>query len=264
MSIASCPTYTGVTGLSRVCYFDSNGKTYAQDDTLDVLPAAAPYGAMLVFQTDYIPREADVARGGADAAVQVWAAPYDVRSQTECCAEENAANLISAQTSVDSAHGAVVISVPDALPTGDQVAIGIDFGSLYRERLTPPGGGACDLPSPAACADVGLTSFWMRFYVGAAPAGLVTGPSGPDPATVPDGACLLSYNTALVSGDDCCYRKGAANTCNPRIQCNAASGSGCCLIYGTENTKSGQRCCLYADGGNVDGADECDQLLAAK
>jgi hypothetical protein len=78
------------------------------------------------------------------------------------------------------------------------------------------------------------------------------------------GACLLEYNTALASGDPCCYRKGGANTCNKAITCNEASGAGCCLIYGTDNTAGGERCCLYSDGGSVDSAAECAQLLSAR
>jgi hypothetical protein len=78
------------------------------------------------------------------------------------------------------------------------------------------------------------------------------------------GACLLEYNDALVSGDPCCYRQGEANRCNPGIACNEASGDGCCLIYGTQATSFGGRCCLYADGSPVDGAQECQQLLSAR
>jgi hypothetical protein len=260
MSIASCPTYPGVAGLLRACMFDGNGKTYAVDDDLDVLPAAPPYGGMFVFQAGYVPLEADVTRGGAEAPVKVYAAPYDVHSQTQCCAEDSPTNQIPAQTVLDSGHAALIISVPDAVPAGDQVAITLGFDSLYRSRLAPPSGGACDLPSADVCTYIDRTSFYMRFYVGSGPAWLAPA----DPAAVPDGACLLSYNTALVSGDDCCYRKGAANTCDTGIKCNDRSGAGCCLIYGTENTSHGQRCCLYANGGNVDGAEECDQLLAAQ
>jgi len=76
------------------------------------------------------------------------------------------------------------------------------------------------------------------------------------------GACLLSYNDALVSGDPCCYRQGGANTCDETIACNAQSGSGCCLIYGTEATAGGQRCCLYDGGQYGDDAAECRTLLA--
>jgi len=88
-----------------------------------------------------------------------------------------------------------------------------------------------------------------------------TGGQGSD--AIGKGACLLEYNTALASGDPCCYHEGGANTCNKAIVCNERSGAGCCLIYGTENTAGGERCCLYADGGQVDSAPECAKLLSS-
>jgi hypothetical protein len=264
LAIAKCPTYPGGAEISRACMFDSNGRTYAEDGTLYVFPAAPPYGAIFVFQPGYVPLAADVTSEGSGASVRVYAAPYDVGSGSQCCSEDSEANRISADTVLDG-NGALIISVPQIVPSGYQIAIILDFGSLYRSRLAPANGGPCDLPDQQACTYASASGFAMRFYVGSAPAGVLVPPGGsPDPAAVPDGACLLSYNTALVSGDDCCYRKGAANTCDTRIKCNDRSGAGCCLIYGTENTSNGQRCCLYADGGNVDGAEECDQLLAAR
>jgi len=258
---ADCPTYSGVPGLARACMFDSNGKTYAEDGTMYVFPADPPYGARFVFEADAIPAAADVATGPG-AAIGVFAAPYDVASPTQCCAEDSEANRIPADATID-ASGVLVISVANAVPVGYQIAIILDFGKLYRSRIAPANGGACDLPSAELCAEMASTGFAMRFYVGALPGSAV--PKGTDAGPVADGACLLSYNTALVAegADDCCYRKGGPNTCNTTIKCNERSGGGCCLIYGTENTTDGGRCCLYAGGGHVDGAEECAQLLAA-
>jgi hypothetical protein len=94
-------------------------------------------------------------------------------------------------------------------------------------------------------------------------AGCPSYPDSSDPTTSAGGACLLSYNTALVDGDPCCYRQGGKNQCDIGVTCNDRSGAGCCLIYGSEATEYGQRCCLYQDRGKVDGAAECSQLLAA-
>lgn len=77
-------------------------------------------------------------------------------------------------------------------------------------------------------------------------------------------ACLLEYNTALVTGDACCLYEKGANTCDTKIQCNERSGTGCCLIYGTSATVGGSRCCLYADGSYGDSPDECRSLLSAQ
>ena len=91
----------------------------------------------------------------------------------------------------------------------------------------------------------------------------------PTEASVRDaGACLLSYNSALVTGDPCCYREGAVNTCNTSIGCNDRAGRECCLLYASEGTQLGQTCCLYdnsgRDGKDVnDYASECQQLLSS-
>jgi len=257
----SCPNYPGMVEISAACMFDSNGKAYAEDGTLYVFPAAPPYGAKFMFKAGFTPRASDVTAQGADASIRVYAAPYNVASGSQCCSEDSEANRIEATTDL-SAKGELTITVSTPIPSGYQIAIILNFGSLYRSRLSPPDGGACDLPSQESCTYSSAGGFAMRFYVGSAPNGAV--PVNPiDPATVTAGTCLLAYNDALVSGDPCCYRKGGKNSCSPSVVCNDRSGGGCCLIYGTESTRYGGRCCLYADGGAVDGADECEQLLTA-
>lgn len=86
--------------------------------------------------------------------------------------------------------------------------------------------------------------------------------SSSDASDTSGGACLLFYNSALASGDPCCYRQNDTNTCDTSITCNEAAGEGCCLIYASQNTSGGQRCCLYVSGRYGDGASECKQLLA--
>ncbi|HEY5282456.1 MAG TPA: hypothetical protein VIM14_06680 [Polyangia bacterium] len=259
----SCPNYPGMVEISAACMFDSNGKAYAEDGTLYVFPAAPPYGAKFVFKAGFVPQASDVTAQGADASIGVYAAPYNVASGTQCCSEDSEANRIEATTDL-SAKGELTITVSTPIPSGYQIAIILDFGRLYRSRLSPPDGGACNLPSQESCTYSTAGGFAMRFYVGSVPGGTALQPTSPtDPATVAAGTCLLAYNDALVSGDPCCYRKGAKNSCNTMIACNDRSGAGCCLIYGTESTRYGGRCCLYADGGAVDGADECQQLLTA-
>ncbi len=258
-----CPTYSGVPGLARACMFDSNGKTYAEDGTLYAFPAAPPYGAMFVFTADAIPAAVDVTTAGSNASIGVFAAPYDVNGRTQCCAEDSEGNRISARATIDES-GVLTISIPSAVPTGYQIAITLNFGKLYASRISPPGGGACDLPNAEMCTQASSLGFAMRFYVEMLPSDVVPkGTSDASPAA--DGTCLLSYNTALVAdgASDCCYRQGGANTCDVAIKCNEVSGGDCCLIYGTESTSYGEHCCLYATGRNVDGAEECAQLLAA-
>jgi hypothetical protein len=259
---ANCPTYSDSAELARACMFDSNGKTYAVTGTMYAFPETPPYGAIFVFQPGWAPLPEDVTSDGPGAGIGVFAAAYDVGSGTQCCAEDNEANRIVATTALDE-NGVLTISVASAVPVGYQIAIILNYGGLYRHRLVPEAGEACNLPSKEVCKYAESTGFAMRFYVGVTPASVA--PRVPlDPSAVPEGACLLEYNSALASGDACCYRKGGANTCDVNVQCNERSGQGCCLVYGTENTSFGQRCCLYAERRNVDGAGECDQLLAAK
>jgi len=239
---------------------DSTGKTYRQDGTMYVLPASPPYGAMFVFKPGFLPLQSDIAdEEGASAAVKAYAAPYDVSSSTHCCSEDSEANRIPVAVTLDEL-GDLRIMVNDPVSSGYQIAIFLDYAALYRGRLSGANG-ACDLPSASVCSDAANTGFAMRFYVGTAPGTPTTRSDGG--SLVADGACLLSYNTALTDGDPCCYHKGAANTCNKAIVCNERSGAGCCLIYGTENTAGGERCCLYADGGQVDSAPECAKLLSS-
>ena len=83
------------------------------------------------------------------------------------------------------------------------------------------------------------------------------------------GACLIEYNDALTTGDLCCLTVGGANTCDLKTQCNAQSGSDCCLFYSTENTTLGQTCCRYSNNQaphGPDGSDitvPCNELLSS-
>lgn len=82
-------------------------------------------------------------------------------------------------------------------------------------------------------------------------------------AGTPDGACLLEYNDALVSGsaDACCATVNGENTCNLAILCNDKSGPDCCLIYATAVAAGGNACCLYAGGEKATNS-HCGALLS--
>lgn len=85
----------------------------------------------------------------------------------------------------------------------------------------------------------------------------------------PPGSCLIEYNGAFVSDPSaaCCVRVGGPNSCDLGIQCNAMSGSPCCLFYSTANTVLGEMCCRYSNGEPPragDGQDvsaACDELI---
>ena len=148
----------------------------------------------------------------------------------------------------------LLVTITDPVPVGDELRMGLYFGPLYKDLVDP-----CMLPDPAVCTQANNSSFGMGFDVGSGPGGQ---PPPSDAGPPPAGACLLEYNSALATGDACCYRQGGTNTCNRSTKCNDASGSGCCLIYGTENTAGGGRCCLYEGGQLGDDPTECSALLA--
>src|SRR5664279_1535558 len=119
-SVANCPEYPDSPELARACMFDSNGKTYAEDGTLYVLPAVPPYGAIFAFQPGYFPLPEDVIGVGPTAGVRAYAAPYDVQGRTQCCSEGSEANRIPVETVLDG-NGVLTISVTSDVSPGDQI-----------------------------------------------------------------------------------------------------------------------------------------------
>ena len=199
---AECPSY-GDTIVARACYVDATGNTYRQGDTLNVLTVTPPYTARLQFGNGYLPLNADLTTEGPSAAIQAFAANYDVSArQGHVTAEDYQTNRIPVQATL-SPDGFLSLVIADPIPSGYQVSITLDFGGLFRGRMTAASDGGCDLPDRQQCAYLANTGFVFRFYVGTLPA------SFPGTKTPPDagaGACLLEYNSALASGDPCCYQ----------------------------------------------------------
>jgi hypothetical protein len=258
---ASCPHYPQSAEMDRVCMIDSNGKTYPEDGTLWTFPAAPPYAVYYQFKPGYAPAEQDVDTTSDNPSVGVFAAPYQITPgrqslDSHCCAEDSLANRIPSHVML-TPSGGLLVAVTDAQPSGDQLAVTLSNGGLFKSRLNP-----CTLPDPSFCQWANNSGFAVRFYVGA---GGSPPPPPPDAGPPPAGACLLEYNDALVSAgaDTCCYRQGGTNNCHTITQCNDLSGAGCCLVYGTDNTAGGGRCCLYESGELGDDPTECQTLLAA-
>jgi hypothetical protein len=105
---------------------------------------------------------------GDDASVQVYAAVSDIH--TECPPESDPANRIAARASVTS-EGGVLVTVHDALASGTQVAVFLEYGALFRGRVAPPDGGSCTMPREREnlCIRAGSRGWGTRFYVGAGP-----------------------------------------------------------------------------------------------
>jgi len=260
--VASCPHYPQSTEMDRVCMIDSNGKTYPEDGTLWTFPAAPPYAVYYQFKPGYAPSAQDLDTTSDNPSIGVFAAPYVIDgngrqpTSAHCCAEDSLDNRIPSQVML-TPSGGLLVAVTDAQPSGDQIAVTLSYAGLYMGLVNP-----CTLPSPSFCQGVSNTGFAVRFYVGAGG----TPPRPPsDGGQPPAGACLLEYNDALVAAgaDTCCYRQGGTNNCHGITQCNDLSGAGCCLVYGTENTAGGGRCCLYESGDLGDDPTECQGLLAA-
>jgi hypothetical protein len=258
--VASCPHYPQSTEMDRVCMIDSNGKTYPEDGTLWTFPAAPPYAVFFQFKPGYTPAEQDLDTTSDDPSIGVFAAPYQISggrqsSSTHCCAEDSLANRIPSHVGL-TPSGGLLVAVTDAQPSGDQLAVTLSNGGLFKSRINP-----CTLPDQSFCQRANSSGFAVRFYVGAGG----TPPPPPDSGQPPAGACLLEYNDALVpaGADTCCYRQGGTNGCHTITQCNDLSGAGCCLVYGTENTAGGGRCCLYESGELGDDPTECQALLVA-
>ena len=170
LMVADCQTY-GSLEMDRACVVDSDGQSYslaASGDTgrMIVSSLTPPYGVYFLFTDRYTPLAADISTTGEDASVQVYAAPYNVQS-SPCCSESDQANRIAARASL-TPEGGLLVTVHDALPSGTQVAVILTYSALYRSRITPAGGGSCDLPDDL-CATVAARGWAARFYVGASP-----------------------------------------------------------------------------------------------
>jgi hypothetical protein len=266
-TIGRCDSRDSGPPVDRACTIDSGGRTYTEDGRLNVLPATPPYAAYIVFDPGYVPFREDITTDGAQPSIEAWACPSTVLGWPSCSAFDETNRIPSVASGTE--EGGLLITIRNAVPEGSLVTIQLDFGALFRGRLSSSAAnGHCDLPSASFCAGAGTTGYAFRFYVGTAPSGpeadgASPAPPPPDTGQAPGGACLLSYNTALASGDPCCYHQGGRNSCDQGVRCNDRSGAACCTIYASENTKNGQRCCRYEGGGSVDGADECNDLLGA-
>jgi hypothetical protein len=232
--------------LDRACVFDSNGKKYAPDAKQGL--SNVPYfGVALHFAPAYAPQPADVTTDGPNSAIQAFA-NTDGRPEWGATPDR-----IRVQTHWIDNNLGLIVAVVDPVPNSYYITIGLDYAVMYRSRLSPN----CNASEPELgqfCGGVrGGPSFQFRVV---APQQAETNPTA-------NGTCLLSYNKALLpeSADPCCLRKGGANECNAITRCNDLAAPGCCLVYGTESTANGTRCCLYEGGELGDGAEECQQLL---
>lgn len=238
--------------VSGACAFDSNAKTYLQEGTPIELTNISPFGVAFRFAPGYTPAASDLSVNTFDASIEVYASS----DYSEGPSFGGKSTYVRVST-VLRTDGALVLTVLDPIPDGFYVSVDLHMGALYRSRISPSDGGKCSMPDSFYCTEGDHAGYRARFAVRGAPAGaIITKPK-------PDDSCLLSYNSALVpsGGDLCCFRQGQDNQCNTGIQCNDLSGAGCCLIYGTESTAGGERCCLYENGQLGDGADECKGLL---
>jgi hypothetical protein len=167
VKVANCQRY-GVEEMDRACVVDADGRTQGfGGETLDIVPAAAPVGVYFLFTRGYAPVAADLTTAGDAPAIAAYAGPYNVTSPTACCPEADPANRIDVIASLTE-EGGLLVTVPEQLPSGTQVVIGLWYPELYRSRISPPDGSTCNLPGPF-CAETSNRGWAARFYVGGVP-----------------------------------------------------------------------------------------------
>jgi hypothetical protein len=185
VTVADCQSY-GTMGMDRLCVVDSDGRSYgaagaAASGKMVATTEAPPYGVYFLFKHGYTPLATDVSTDGADASVRVYAAPYNVQSWP-CCSESDEANRVVARASL-TAEGGLLVTIHEALPSGTQVAVILVYSALFRGRIAPADGSACNLPDDLCSPGVADRMGWAeRFYVGMAP------PSTTSDGTTPVGA----------------------------------------------------------------------------
>jgi hypothetical protein len=175
VTVADCQSY-GSLEMDRACVVDSDGESYgiaasAGSGKMIVTTETPPYGVYFLFSQDATPLAADVGTEGADAAVRVHAAQA-CSVQDGCIPEMNEANRVAARASL-TAEGGLLVTVHQALPAGTQVGVNLYYSALYRGRLAPTDGSACNLPFDL-CTNTIKRGWAARFYVGAPPASLTT------------------------------------------------------------------------------------------
>jgi hypothetical protein len=187
VTVANCQSY-GEMGMDRLCVVDSDGRSYsvagaATTGTMIVTTEAPPYGVYFLFKHDWTPLATDVSTDGADASVRVYAAACSI--QDGCAPEFDEANRIAARASVTE-EGGVLVTVHTAQPSGTQVVVKLVYSALFRGRVTPADGSACNLPDDLCATGMVDRMGWVeRFYVGTAPA-----------ATTADGSTSMGTGTS--------------------------------------------------------------------
>lgn len=169
LTVAGCQSHDALE-MDRTCVVDSDGKTYGLGDgPLPVISATPPYGVYFLFDEDATPLAQDISTEGDQASVQVFAAVSNI--YTECPPEGYPANRIAARASL-TPEGGVLVTVHEALVSGTQVAVFLEYGALFRGRVSPPDGGPCTLPRTPEnlCLRAEYRGFAERFYVGTGPA----------------------------------------------------------------------------------------------
>jgi hypothetical protein len=170
LMITQCQDY-GSLEMDRACVVDSDGKSFglAGNTEMIVTSAVPPYGAYFMFVDGATPLAEDIGTTGEDASVQVFAEPCRIENGSPCLPEGSQANRIAARASL-TAEGGLLVTVHDAVPSGTQIAVTLQYGALYRSQLAPADGSACKLPFEI-CTDTSHRGWVARFYVGAPPAG---------------------------------------------------------------------------------------------
>jgi hypothetical protein len=158
--------------LQRECVLNSEGPVPdSHGGELPVLSVSPPYGVYMKFVAGYDPAPSDVDTEGPDAAVKVYAAPYNVKGWP-CCSEDEEANRLSARALFPD-EGGVLIVTEAPVATGTQVSVIFDDAKLRRSHLKDGDPSNCSTPDECEFVRLGYAA---RFYVGSVPAVVGTPP----------------------------------------------------------------------------------------
>jgi hypothetical protein len=161
VTVSGCQEEDGAL-TTRACIIDSSGTSYPMGDNLVVTPASAPYGIYLEFRDELQLDPAKIGTVGDDAPIKAYAAPYNVQD-TPCCAEDDAANRISARATVPL-EGGLLVSIDETFPIGTQLSVDISIGALFLP-LSSENVGFSGCPG----GSLDCFGYMARLYVGEEP-----------------------------------------------------------------------------------------------
>jgi hypothetical protein len=160
VSVAATVTVT-VAAVLAVCAVQPDGASYGlrtgdrgTGPALAIIPGDHEVGVFFDLRAGYAPSLGDLTTG---ARLKAWAAPVNVLSRGDCCAEEHEEGRLAPRV-VAARPSGFLVSLGTFDRASTQVALQVDVDDLFPS-CTPQNGHACP------------TNWGERFYVNGEPAG---------------------------------------------------------------------------------------------